>query len=171
MCAKRVWLALPVAVLQVSVWRFLVKMKPPSDPTDVRLCFHNPTQDPLVAILPPGDVTPWDWTRGGRNVAALSLLGRVCDAWRMSRRDRSLEGYLGACFNGISIVSVTHNIHIYICMCMYNIVYVYHQCIYDWDSRLIMLIRISHKNAGSDSEHYVYKLLSINNLVQKTKHR
>ena len=32
-----------------------------------------------------------------------------------------------------------------------------------------MLIRISHKNAGSDSEHYVYKLFSINNLVQKNK--
>jgi len=168
MCAKRVWLALPVAVLQVSVWRFLVKMKPPSDPTDVRLCFHNPTQDPLVAILPPGDVTPWDWTRGGRNVAALSLLGRVCDAWRMSRRDRSLEGYLGACFNEISIVSVTHNIHIYIYMCMYiRILYTCIISVYMIETRDLSCSSESHTKMQAVTQSIMFTNSSVSTISYK----
>ena len=60
----------------------------------------------------------------------------------------------------------------YICVCiiLYTCIisiYMIHQCIYDWDSRPIMLMKISYKNAGSDLEHCACKLFSINNLVQK----
>ena len=85
----------------------------------------------------------------------------------MSRRDRSLEGYLGACFNGISIVSVTHNIHIYIYICVCIILYTCIISVYMIETRDLSCSSESHTKMQAVTQSIMFTNSSVSTISYK----